>query len=166
MRASPLRLSAVTRMERHAATQLVRRAISDAGGWITDFRQFSNFAVVLDLEITSVRLAELYAAIEATGIALSPPRSELPCRRRKRRRSKGPCGSSSSTMSPNCGSRSRPYLAEFPGSDAGRHTNATQEVHSTPLLRRSQPADCQIWVIKHPMRYLGSGGSGATGSQG
>jgi hypothetical protein len=78
MRASPFRLSAITRMERHSATQLVRRAISDAGGWITDFRQFSNFAVVLDLEIATARLAELYAAIEATGIALSPPRSELP----------------------------------------------------------------------------------------
>ena len=78
MRVGPFRLSAITRMERHAATQLVRRAISDAGGWITDFRQFSNFAVVLDLEITTARLAELYAAIEATGIALSPPRPELP----------------------------------------------------------------------------------------
>ena len=34
--------------------------------------------MVLDLEIATARLAELYAAIEATGIALSPPRSELP----------------------------------------------------------------------------------------
>jgi hypothetical protein len=78
MRARPFRLSAITRMERHAATQLVRRAISDAGGWITDSRQFSNFAVALDLEITAARLVELHAAIGATWIALSPPCSELP----------------------------------------------------------------------------------------
>ena len=78
MRPTPFLLSAVTRMERHAATQLARRAISDSGGWITDFRQFSNFAVVLDLEISTGRLAALYAAIEATGIALSPPFSEFP----------------------------------------------------------------------------------------
>ena len=102
MPASPFQLSAITRMERHAATQLVRRAISDAGGWITGFRQFSNFAVVLDLEITSARLADLYAAIEATGIALSPPRSELPVPARNRRRCKVPSGSSSFTMSPTC----------------------------------------------------------------
>ena len=78
MPSTPFRFTAVTRMERHAATQLIRRAIGDAGGWITDFRQFSNFAVVLDLEITAGRLAELHMAIEATGIALSPARSELP----------------------------------------------------------------------------------------
>jgi len=78
MLTGPFRLYAVTNTERHAATQLVRRAISDSGGWITDFRKFSNFAVVLDLEISTARLAEMYAAIEATGIALSPPYSELP----------------------------------------------------------------------------------------
>ena len=78
MPTTPFRLYAITTLERHAVTQLVRRAISDSGGWITDFRKFSNLAVVLDLEITAARLPEMYAAIEATGIALSPPRSELP----------------------------------------------------------------------------------------
>lgn len=71
-------LQVATRMERHAATQLIRRALSDSGGWITGFRQFSNHALAMDLEITASRLPELYAAIEATGVSLSPPRSGLP----------------------------------------------------------------------------------------
>ncbi|MFO0890506.1 MAG: hypothetical protein U0790_15355 [Isosphaeraceae bacterium] len=78
MSATPFRLYAITRIERHTATQLVRRAISDAGGWITGFRQFSNSAVALDLEINPSRLPALYAAIEAAGIPLSPPCAEQP----------------------------------------------------------------------------------------
>lgn len=78
MLARPFRLHGVTSIERHTATQLARRAISDSGGWITNFRQYSNFAVVLDLEIAPEKLAGMYAAIEAAGIPLSPPCSELP----------------------------------------------------------------------------------------
>ncbi len=78
MPAATFQLQAATRMERHAATQMIRRAISEAGGWITGFRQFSNHAVSIDLEITAARLPELHAAIEATGVSLSPPRSGLP----------------------------------------------------------------------------------------
>jgi hypothetical protein len=56
----------------------VERAIREAGGWVTDFRQFSNFAVVLEIQIPAGRLASLPALIEAEGISLSPPVGETP----------------------------------------------------------------------------------------
>jgi hypothetical protein len=89
MSTAPFRFSAVTRLERHAVTQLVRRAISDAGGWITDFHKFSNFAVVLELEVTAGRLNDLHAAIETTGLVLSPSRSDLPTPRDEKEELRG-----------------------------------------------------------------------------
>lgn len=74
---SPIRLHGVTARERHEATRLVRRAVGDANGWITDFRQFSNFAAALDVEVSPARLPSLYLAIEAVGIRLSPPLVDL-----------------------------------------------------------------------------------------
>jgi hypothetical protein len=112
MHATPFRLSAVIRMERHAATRLVRRAVSDAGGWITDFHQFSDFAVALELEITAARLAELHVAIEATGMALSPPRAELPVPTPGQGEVRGALRIEFVHDGPNCWSRSPPYLVE------------------------------------------------------
>lgn len=78
MAANPFHLYAITRLERHAVTLAVRRAISDGGGWITGFRQFSNASIALDLDVTASRLPELHAAIEAVGLTLSPTLAELP----------------------------------------------------------------------------------------
>ncbi|MFO0907919.1 MAG: hypothetical protein U0794_06075 [Isosphaeraceae bacterium] len=75
---SPLRLSAVTSQERHGVTFLVRRAVSQAGGGITEFRRFSNFAVVFEIEIAAARLPDLYAAVGAAGIVVEPPLDALP----------------------------------------------------------------------------------------
>ena len=74
----PFRLQAITRIERHAATRMVRRAILTAGGSISDFRQISNLAIVLELQIPPARLAALYGALMAEGISLSPTLSESP----------------------------------------------------------------------------------------
>jgi hypothetical protein len=74
----PFRLQAITRRPRHEVTRAAERAIRGAGGWVTGFRQFSNAAVVLDVEVAPGRLAALYGAVEAEGMRLRPPLGDLP----------------------------------------------------------------------------------------
>jgi hypothetical protein len=78
MRPHPFRLQAITRRGRHDALRAVGQAIREAGGGITDFHQFSHFAIVLELEIAADRLASLRAAIEAEGLLLGPSADESP----------------------------------------------------------------------------------------
>lgn len=77
MSARTFQLQTATRIDRHTATEAVDRAVRAAGGWITDFRQFSNFAVVLELQIAPAAMPVLYAELEAAGLRLSPAIGEL-----------------------------------------------------------------------------------------
>ena len=72
MRHPPFRLHAITQMERHVALPAIERAILAAGGAISDYRQFSGLAAVLELEVPARRFAALHAAIAATEVELSP----------------------------------------------------------------------------------------------
>ena len=46
-------IRATTRADRHQLVDDVRDAISGSGGWVLDFKQFSNFALSLVFEITA-----------------------------------------------------------------------------------------------------------------
>lgn len=64
------RLSAVTQVERNAATTQAADAISRCGGWIVDFTMFSNAMTTLRFEAPAARLPELAATLDAAEIAL------------------------------------------------------------------------------------------------
>lgn len=74
----PFRFVSITRSDRQAVTQAVEAAIRGAGAWVTDFRQFSNAAVVFEVEVPAGRLTALHAALEATGLTVRPAREDLP----------------------------------------------------------------------------------------
>ena len=45
-----LRLNATTRGDRNSVIESVKDAIADSGGWILDFRQFSNLSATISFE--------------------------------------------------------------------------------------------------------------------
>ncbi len=71
-----LRLNGITRVDRLAMTCRLRQAITDSGGFITDFRQFSNKSICLNFEIESSHVARLHAALLATDLQLSAETEE------------------------------------------------------------------------------------------
>lgn len=68
----PLRLTAVTAHPRHAfVTQLV--VAVNAHGSVLDSHPFSNLALAVDFEVSSLRLAAFSAALLALPMSLSDP---------------------------------------------------------------------------------------------
>lgn len=61
----PLRLSAVTRADRHRMIEAAKDAIGAGGGWILDFRLFSNLSINIVFELPSGRAADLLARLDA-----------------------------------------------------------------------------------------------------
>lgn len=72
MGATYLRVNATTREGRFALTAAVRDAISEAGAWITDFRQFSNVSVCVSFELESQQVARLSQALQRLNLSLPP----------------------------------------------------------------------------------------------
>lgn len=58
-----VRLSAVTRAERHAVINATSNAVSDVGGWIDDVNFFSNLSAAL-------RFAIPFSGVSALGLKL------------------------------------------------------------------------------------------------
>lgn len=66
-------LSAVTRVERKAATSFVFDTVNRLGGWIDDTRMYSNLMNTIRLTLPAGAFAELVAVLGEAGIAVDPP---------------------------------------------------------------------------------------------
>ncbi len=66
-----VQINAVTSVERLEATARARDAISEAGGAILTFEQFSNVSACVGLEIAPARLPDLGRLLSAAGLNLS-----------------------------------------------------------------------------------------------
>ena len=62
-----LRLDGFTKEERIQMTARVNEAINQAGAWITDFHQYSNVLICINIEIPSANLEKLASTLQETG---------------------------------------------------------------------------------------------------
>jgi len=62
------RIEGRTREERHGITSAAADAVSEAGGYILDFRQFSNLAVVFTMELPPVGVVRLREKLNPPGV--------------------------------------------------------------------------------------------------
>ncbi|HYP00803.1 MAG TPA: hypothetical protein VER76_11480 [Pyrinomonadaceae bacterium] len=74
-----LRLEGFTRDDRHAMISRVRAAFTTSDASILDFRMFSNLSLSIIFELPVQSIAELEAALLATGLRLSAASRELLC---------------------------------------------------------------------------------------
>jgi hypothetical protein len=72
MAAPFLELHVVTRRLRHEIVPRLRDAIARAGGWITDYREFSNKSVCVNFEIEEIHCADLLGELLSAGCAPQP----------------------------------------------------------------------------------------------
>lgn len=66
-------LSAVTRVERKAATSFVFDTVNRLGGWIDDTRMYPNLMNTIRLTLPAGAFAELVKVLSEAGIAVDPP---------------------------------------------------------------------------------------------
>jgi len=66
-----LRLDGFTKQERIQMTSRVNEAINQARAWITDFHQYSNVLICINIEIPSANLEKLASTLQETGLHLS-----------------------------------------------------------------------------------------------
>jgi len=66
-----LQLSGFTTAERLGMTNRASEAISQAGGWITDFHQYSNISLCINFEVPTTDMEKLARKIQETGLKLS-----------------------------------------------------------------------------------------------
>jgi hypothetical protein len=66
-------LTAVTRVERKAATSFVFDTVNRLGGWIDDVHMYSNLMNTIRLTLPAGAFVALIAALEEGGIAVDPP---------------------------------------------------------------------------------------------
>ena len=66
-----LRLDGFTKEERIQMTARVNEAINQAGAWITDFHQYSNELICINIELPSANLEKLASTLQETGLNLS-----------------------------------------------------------------------------------------------
>lgn len=65
-------LSAVTRVERKAATSFVFDAVNRLGGWIDDVHMYSNLMNTIRFTLPAGAFTDLVAALEAEAILVEP----------------------------------------------------------------------------------------------
>lgn len=66
-----LRLDGFTRAERIGITDRISEAINQAGGWITDFHQYSNILICINFQVPIVYLDKLTTTLKETELQLS-----------------------------------------------------------------------------------------------
>ncbi|MDH4413774.1 MAG: hypothetical protein QE484_10725 [Rhizobium sp.] len=66
-------LTAVTRVERKAATSFVFDTVNRLGGWIDDVHMYSNLMNAIRLTLPAGAFAAFIEALQAGGIAVDPP---------------------------------------------------------------------------------------------
>jgi hypothetical protein len=57
-------------------TSSADRAITESGGWISDFKQFSNISICITFEIAAKNIEKLHLALKAAGLGLSKQSDE------------------------------------------------------------------------------------------
>jgi hypothetical protein len=71
-----LRINASTRIDRIEMTSCAERAITESGGWILDFKQFSNVSVCISFEIPAHNLEKLHRVLKAIDLSLTKESDE------------------------------------------------------------------------------------------
>lgn len=66
-----LRINASTRTDRNLITAHAKEAILQSGGWILDFKLFSNISICINFEIASARIEELRATLNQIDLRVS-----------------------------------------------------------------------------------------------
>ena len=66
-----LRLQGVTNENRHQVIDLAKHAITNGGGWIVDFQQFSNLSINLRFELEGGNLTRFVESLIAAGIRIN-----------------------------------------------------------------------------------------------
>jgi hypothetical protein len=66
-----IRLNGFTRVARTSSVALLRDAIVDSHGWVTDFHEFSNLSICLQFEIAIEHLPLLAEALVASAVKLT-----------------------------------------------------------------------------------------------
>ncbi|KQW31345.1 hypothetical protein ASE36_03550 [Rhizobium sp. Root274] len=69
-------MTAVTRVDRRLATQLVFDTVNRLGGWIDDTRMFSNVMNTIRLILPSGAFSSFAQALCEAGIAIDPPQNQ------------------------------------------------------------------------------------------
>ena len=72
-----LQLNGITRGDRHEMISRVKEAILQGGGFIVDFRMFSNLSVCLNFEISAGKICDLSAALKSTELRLTEESHKL-----------------------------------------------------------------------------------------
>ncbi|MFN3719516.1 MAG: hypothetical protein ACK4UW_11505 [Rhizobium rhizophilum] len=67
-----VKLSAVTRIERRAATSFVFDTVNHLGGWIDDTQMYSNMMNTIRLTLPAGAFAPLIEALRSGGITVDP----------------------------------------------------------------------------------------------
>lgn len=65
-------LHVLTRLARVEAVPMLRDAIVEAGGWVEDYREFSNKTACLSFEIEESRARQLLGALQRARIVVEP----------------------------------------------------------------------------------------------
>ena len=71
-----VRIQGKTRQERHGITSAASDAVGEVGGYIVDFKQFSNLAVVFTIEMPPAGYEKLRDRLSGLGVCLEPPSIE------------------------------------------------------------------------------------------
>lgn len=66
-----LRINGITRTDRHEMISRVKAAITERGGWILDFKLFSNVSVCINFELLIKNIEKLYSSLAETNLTLS-----------------------------------------------------------------------------------------------
>lgn len=66
-----LRLNATTKAERHSVIESVKDAIASSGGWILDFKQFSNLSAFISFELPQKNLVAFQDEASKIGLRLN-----------------------------------------------------------------------------------------------
>jgi hypothetical protein len=66
-----LRVNGFTRADRNQTIAALRDAIAEGGGWITDFKYFSNLSICINFEISPRHVGRLRRSLEATAVRLT-----------------------------------------------------------------------------------------------
>lgn len=71
-----LRINASTRTDRNLITSRAKEAILQSGGWILDFKLFSNILICINFEIPTRHIEEFHTALNQLDLRFSKQSQE------------------------------------------------------------------------------------------
>lgn len=66
-----IRVNTVAKYDRYDAIDEAKYAITSSGGWLTDYRMFSNTSICIQFEIELKDTLTLYSRLQQTGLKLT-----------------------------------------------------------------------------------------------